>query len=182
MTQEQGRREYSLRPGVYGQFLIDLFELWEDDLKRGRQPYIRQFENYIGILMGYVPESCEQRGVCSVQNVVEADGSVYPCDFYAMDGYRLGNLNEEGFEAIERRRREIGFLENSRDHTARCVKCPYFAVCRGGCRRHRQQPGSVPGENRFCESYRMFFEACLPRMQKIARLCMRREGVIKWNI
>ena len=29
---------------TYGQFLIDLFDLWEIDLKRGRQPYIRQFE------------------------------------------------------------------------------------------------------------------------------------------
>ena len=91
---------------TYGQFLIDLFDLWEIDLTRRRQPYIRQFENYISILMGQIPESCEQRG---------------------------------------------------------------------GCRRHRQQPGTAPGENCFCDSYRMFFEACLPRMQEIARQCMRQE-------
>lgn len=176
--EEQGKQEYSLKPEVYGQFLIDLFDLWEFDLKLGRQPYIRQFENYIGILMGQIPESCEQRGICSIQNVVEADGSVYPCDFYVLDAYRLGNLNEEGFDAIDRRRRESGFLENSRNHTESCKKCSYFGICLGGCRRHRQQPGTAPGENCFCKSYRMFFETCLPRMQEIARLCMRQEGKV----
>jgi uncharacterized protein len=57
--------------------------MWYEDLQEGTQPYIRQFENYVGIVMGYQPESCDQRGICTVQNVVEADGSVYPCDLYA---------------------------------------------------------------------------------------------------
>lgn len=172
--EKQGQQDYSLTPRAYGQFLIDLFELWELDLKKGQQPYIRQFENYIGILLGQVPESCEQRGVCSWQNVVEADGSVYPCDFYVLDGYQLGNLNEVGFEEIERRRKEQGFVEASFNHTESCKSCPYFNICRGGCRRHREQPGTATGENWFCESYRMFFEACLPRMQAIAAQLMRR--------
>ncbi|MFH7445038.1 anaerobic sulfatase maturase, partial [Pseudomonas syringae pv. tagetis] len=58
--EKQGQQEYSLTPEAYGQYLIDLFELWELDYRKGQQPYIRQFENYIGILMGHAPESCEQ--------------------------------------------------------------------------------------------------------------------------
>lgn len=170
---EQGKQTYSLTPEVYGRFLIELFDLWETDFRQGRHPYIRQFDNYIGILMGYQPEACEQRGVCGIQNVVEADGSVYPCDFYALDEYRLGNLNEEGFDAIERRRKESGFLEKSHNHTESCRQCSYFGICRGGCRRHRQQPGTVSGENCFCEAYRIFFAARLPRMLEIARMCIR---------
>ena len=64
-------------------------------------PYIRQFENYIGILLGYLPEACDQRGTCGVQNVVEADGSVYPCDFYMLDDYKLGNFNENRLDEID---------------------------------------------------------------------------------
>lgn len=168
LGEAQGQKEYSLTPKAYGQFLIDLFCLWELDLKQGKQPYIRQFENYIAILLGQQPEACEQRGVCSIQNVVEADGSVYPCDFYMLDEYRLGNLNQETFEQINEKRREIGFLERSVNHTDECKSCQYFAVCRGGCCRHREQPGTKTGENYFCESYKMFFEACLPRMLEIA--------------
>lgn len=166
--EKQGQQEYSLTPRAYGRFLIELFELWYLDLQKGEQPYIRQFENYIGILLGQHPEACEQRGVCSFQNIVEADGSVYPCDFYALDEYRLGNLNEDSFAVIEQRRRESKFVESSANHTQECRSCSYFAICRGGCRRHREQPGTAVGENYFCESYRMFFDACLPRMREIA--------------
>ena len=137
ISEHQGQEEYSLSPEMYGRFLIELFELWDLDLRQGKQPYIRQFENYVGILLGQFPESCEQRGVCSFQNIVEADGSVYPCDFYVLDEYRIGNLNEDSFETIHERRLKQGFVEASCNHTEECRACPYFMICRGGCRRHR---------------------------------------------
>ncbi len=172
--EKQGRQEYSLTPKAYGQFLIDLFELWEIDVRRGEQPYIRQFDNYVGILLGQEPESCEQRGYCSRQTVIESDGSVYPCDFYVMDQYRLGTLATEEWEAIESRRKELRFSERSLDHAETCRNCEYFRLCRGGCHRHREQPGTAEGENYFCESYRMFFHACLPALKRIAAACGRR--------
>lgn len=169
-------RDYSLTPEMYGQFLVDLFDLWYLDLQKGEQPYIRQFENYVGILLGRQPESCEQRGVCSFQSIVEADGSVYPCDFYCLDEYRLGNFNEDGMETLVGRLEESGFLQQSANHTRQCRQCPYFFICRGGCRRHREHeelPGCAGGENYFCQSYRMFFDACLGRLQEIAKKLAR---------
>lgn len=65
-----GSQPYSLTPELYGKFLIRLFRLWAADVRQGLQLYIRQFENYIGILLGYQPEACDQRGICSIQNVV----------------------------------------------------------------------------------------------------------------
>ena len=167
----QGEKEFSLTPELYGNFLIELFELWEIDLKQGKQPYIRQFENYISILLGYMPEACEQRGICSFQNVVEADGSVYPCDFYVLDEYNLGNLNENSFEEIQKKRNAIQFVENSCNHLLECKECEYFFICRGGCRKHRDNMGVMDGKNRFCQSYRMFFDACLSRMVEISKRC-----------
>ncbi len=161
-------KDYSLTAKAYGQFLTELFELWYLDVKKGKQPYIRQFENYIGILLGQAPESCEQRGMCSCQNVVEADGSVYPCDFYVMDSYLLGNLNKDSFAKIWERERELRFVEASKNHPPKCQACPYFALCRGGCRRHREQGGGMSEDNVFCEAYKMFFDACLPGMREIA--------------
>lgn len=164
---EAHAREYSLTPEAYGQFLIDLFQLWHLDLQKGEQPYIRQFENYVGILLGRQPESCEQRGVCSLQSIVEADGSVYPCDFYCLDEYRLGNLNNDDMDAILKRLGESGFVQDSVSHGEECRNCPYFLICRGGCRRHRET-GDERGRNRFCSAYKMFFDACLPELQEIA--------------
>ena len=75
LGEKRGENEYSLKPQEYGVFLTKLFDLWYEDYLKGQQPYIRQFENYAGIIMGYAPEACDQRGICSIQNVVEADGS-----------------------------------------------------------------------------------------------------------
>lgn len=165
---EKGNMPYSLTPELYGNFLTELFDLWYADYKKGRQPYNRLFENYIGILMGYVPEACEQRGICSVQYVVEADGSVYPCDFYMLDEYCIGNFNDTSIAQMDKKREEIRFREISMQISKECRECKYLALCRNGCRRNRIPDGPEEYRNYFCESYRMFFDKCLPRMQEIA--------------
>ena len=171
--EKQGKKEYSLSPQEYGGFLNELFDLWYMDLQNGCQPYIRQFENYVAVLMGKQPESCEQRGVCGIQHVVEADGGVYPCDFYTLDAYKLGNLNQCGFEEIAAKREEAGFITQSANQDKGCRSCSYFGLCRGGCARHRTESaegiGGAGGKrNYFCEGYRIFFAHCLGRLEEIA--------------
>ncbi len=168
-----GGHDYSLTPQAYGQFLCDLFDLWYADIEAGEAPSIRDFDNYVQMLMGYPPESCNLRGVCGMQYVVEADGSVYPCDFYVLDDMRLGNLNEEDFPQIDRRRAEIGFIEASEPLDPACGACEYLNICRGGCRRHRET-GAALGRTYFCESYKMFFAHALPGLSAIARALMAR--------
>ena len=169
MGEAAGGREYSLLPQDYGQFLTELFDLWYKDFKKGCQPYIRMFENYISLLLGMGAESCEQNGICGYQNVVEADGEVYPCDFYVLDEYKLGNLNEVSMEDIYEKRKAIGYIERSRNHARSCISCPYFHVCRGGCNRHRvysEEENSYV--NYFCPAYKMFFEQCYDRLCDVA--------------
>ena len=169
LGEEPGSRDYSLTPQDYGQFLIRLFDLWYLDLQKGKQPYIRMFENYIALLLGQEPESCEQRGVCSIQFVTEADGSVYPCDFYVLDPYKMGNFREDTVEEMAKKGRESHFLDPSLTPALECQTCPYLFLCRGGCRRNRTElPNGELGLNYFCPSYRAFFDACLPRMRQIA--------------
>ncbi len=169
LEEKRGMMKYALQPKEYGGFLIQLFELWYEDWKRGTQPNIRQFENYVGILVGYQPEACDQQGVCGIQNVVEADGSVYPCDFYVLDEYRLGNLNESRMDEMDARRQELGFRERSEKLDESCKSCAYYRVCRGGCQRNREYCRETDTYyNYFCEGYRMFFDACMERMKEIA--------------
>lgn len=161
---------YAISAEQYGIFLIRLFELWYRDWKKNRQPYIRQFENYVGMLLGYPPEACEQSGTCGMQYVIEADGSVYPCDFYALDEYRLGNLNENRVMELDEKRKEIQFLERSYRLDPKCRECTHFYLCRGGCQRHRDEiQGTAHYRNFLCEGYRMFFDACGEKMVEIAK-------------
>lgn len=169
LGQSHGENEYALAPEQYGKFLVELFELWYADWKRGNQPFIRQFENYIAIILGYIPEACDQRGICSIQNVVEADGSVYPCDFYMLDEYLIGNFNENRLDEINVRREEIGFIRNSQIVNDACKVCSYYKICRGGCWRNRDfntETGCY--DNYFCKSYQIFFDRCMSKMQEIA--------------
>ncbi len=166
---EPGSLSYSLTPEAYGRFLIDLFGLWYKNWRQGKAPYIRQFENYVGILLGVSPESCEQRGICSVQCVIEADGSVYPCDFYALDQYRLGNINSDRLTDLVSSLIGADFVKGSLRVSSRCRKCPYAALCRDGCRRSRIREEDEDGYyNYFCEGYRMFFDACGERLKEVA--------------
>ena len=166
----KGERPYSLTPEIYGQFLINLFRLWYKDWRRGREPYIRQFENYIGVLLGYPPESCEQRGICSVQCVTEADGGVYPCDFYVMDEYRLGNFNTDRISDFFEHEKAGEFVEESKKWSDRCRSCEYFSLCRNGCRRSRvEEENTGTYRNYFCEGYRSFFKACEKELTEIVK-------------
>ena len=162
---EKGKEEYSLLPEEYGRFLCELFDLWHDDYCHGRLVSIRNFDNYLGILRGYPPEACDMRGQCSIQHVVEADGSVYPCDFYVLDQWKLGNIREEEFGDFAAKERAEEFIALSRNQDAECRNCRYFNLCRGGWRRVRG--GTGQGRNYFCQSYKMFFDHALERMMKM---------------
>ena len=158
---------FALTPARYADFMKRLFDCWYRDFMAGNYISIRQFDNYIGMLRGYPPECCGFSGVCTLQNVIEADGSVYPCDFYVLDEYRLGNLCVDGFETIEQRGKDSGFIEDSVPVPEACRHCRYAALCRNGCRRHRiEGPASV---NRFCEAYRAFFDYSFDRMVSLAQ-------------
>lgn len=169
----EGHREtpFALTPELYGQFLIDLFNLWYQDCKNGKAPYIRQFQNYVAMASGHLPASCDQCGVCSIQYVVEANGNVYPCDFYMLDEYLLGNFNENSFAQTNEKRKEIAFIERSRKLPPHCRSCEYHWICKGGCMRNRDYVSETDVyENYFCASYRIFFDACLDRIRELARL------------
>lgn len=169
---EEGHQktEYAITAENYGVFLNKLFDLWYKDWKKNRQPYIRQFENYISLLLGYPPEACDQRGVCGVQYVVEADGGAYPCDFYMLDEYRLGNFNEQKVAEMDEKRKEKEFIKRSRKLDPACTKCSYYSLCRGGCQRHRDLvTGADVYRNHLCAGYKMFFEHCEGRLKEIAK-------------
>lgn len=166
LDSQASEERWHLSAEAYGTFLTELFDCWYADLQHGEQPYIRQFDNWVGMLSGRAPEACDMRGQCSVQYGFEADGSCYPCDFYMLDEWCLGNALEQSFEDFDARRSELRFIEGSLVLPERCRHCRYERLCCGGCRRHRlESEGQL---NRFCAGYQRFFDAHLPQMLAIA--------------
>ena len=169
LGEERGGHDYSLSCAAFGQYLKDLFDCWYDDAAHGNLTYNRYFTNLLLLMTGRPPEACGMLGQCGRQYVVEADGSVYPCDFYMLDQWRLGSFVTDTVEDIDKRREALGFIQMSVEVNEGCRGCKWYPLCRGGCRRDREP--MVDGKlqkNYFCEAYYQFFEYAYPRLQRLA--------------
>lgn len=154
----------SLSAENYTYFLKRSFDLWFNDLSRGKYVSIRHIDNFLSILLGRPPENCAMCGVCGNYFVVEADGELFPCDFYCKNEYSLGTVFEKNpFELKDKQKDFIAFSRLIHPH---CKTCKYFLLCRGGCRRDRNDDGT---KNKYCQSYFEFFEYAYQRLVTASR-------------
>jgi uncharacterized protein len=180
LEKKDAPEKYAPSVKAYGKFICRLFDLWYNDFIAGHIVSIRAFDNYIQMLCGKPPENCAMSGHCTAYALVEADGSVYPCDFYALDEYRLGNIHTHSFEEMFISETLQNFISPSLIKHELCGGCEYFFICRGGCRREREPvTGGAPSINRYCGAYKIFFAHALPRMYKIAEV-LAGKGRYSW--
>jgi len=159
---------YSLTPERYGSFLKKLFDLWYHDVVHHNIVSIRYFDNLLQMMLGYPPEACDMAGHCSCQFIIEADGGVYPCDFYVIDQWHLGNIKEQSFSQLLNSSLARRFIQSSTYIDAVCRKCPWFPLCRGGCRRWREPfIEGKPQLNYLCLAYKDFFSYTIERFKEI---------------
>ena len=168
-------KDYTLTALDYGKFLDEIFNLWYEDIISRKEISIRHFDNYIKILLGVEQEACDMVGHCNMNAVLESDGSMYPCDFYVLDEYKIGNINESSFTELFKSEKEFQFLKSSLLIDEKCKLCRYFKLCRGGCRRHKILNEKGIFENKFCEGYKYFFDRNIDKMIKIAKYILKRQ-------
>ena len=161
----------SLQPGTYGQMLVECFDLYRAAFFTSAPVRERRMDNYLSILLGYPPEACGMTGSCGLYFLCEADGSIFPCDFYALDEWKLGNICENSFLRLFQSDRMQRFQSEGKHPPAACASCRYFPLCRGGCRRDREPSLTA---NRFCKSYRYFFDNRLTELRDLARKVAKR--------
>ena len=166
----RGGEFYSLRPEAYGKFLCGLFDCWYRDWKSGNYVSIRTFDDYLRILMRMPPSTCAASGSCGSYLVVEGDGSLYPCDFYVLDQWKIGNIMEMSVQAALAAPASVRFIQEGSRRPESCRTCRYFPLCRGGCKRD----WTTQHENYYCTSFKTFFSYSLPRLQEMARAAMGR--------
>lgn len=168
-----GSQAHTLKADCYLSFLKTTFDLYERDFHRGQPVSIRQFDNWLQMLLGMPPESCSMRGQCSLQYIVESDGSVYPCDFYVLDEWKMGNLNEQPLRRIAQSEAGVRFIAPSLAVPENCRTCRWYALCRNGCRRERDPETGI---SRWCGVMQSFWEYAGERMEKMAMEIARRNG------
>ena len=162
----RGSMPWSLKPDAYGRFLCGTFDEWYRDWERGKYVSVRQFDDWVHIAMGMPPGTCASSGQCGGYLVAEADGSLYPCDFYALDEWKLGTAADD-LKALMTCEKMRAFQKRSFRKPTACASCRFYPICRGGCPRDWTEGNGVR-ENYFCPAFRMFFAYAGERIGRIA--------------
>lgn len=142
------KNPYSLSAEDYAAFMKSFFSLWYEELKKNNYISVRLFDNLISVINGHKPEQCGALGFCTLQFVAEADGSIYPCDFFVLDKYKMGNVKENTVAEIAESDGAKAFLSDEAPQNSLCGECRYISLCGGGCKRYRplynQKEGYCP--------------------------------------
>ncbi|MGX6978870.1 radical SAM/SPASM domain-containing protein [Vagococcus elongatus] len=168
------RSRYALTPKRFASFYQQLFQLWLDEFKRGTYRSVKLFDDVFNLLVAGQLTACGILGNCQIQYVIEADGSVYPCDFYVLDNYRLGYIQEKSLRELFEQDVSKMFLCEPRDLSGFCQECPFLKMCNGGCKRMKDAM-YVNKQGDFC-GYQTFLKKFVPQIETIIET---REKVIR---
>lgn len=160
---------FSLAPREFSSFYCRLFDLWWRELGAGNYVSIWLFENIMQMALGQFPSQCGMLGRCAPQFVVESDGSVYPCDFYALDEHRVGDIRNDDLEAMATCEAMHAFLREPRRACSQCADCPFEGMCHRNCKRLN----IAYYDEGYC-GLREFLEYAYPGLQRVARMFARR--------
>lgn len=160
---EHGEKsKYALKPERFYQFYRDLFPLWAKSMQQGKYISVKLFDDLANLYLRGIRTACGISGECGVQFVVEGDGSVFPCDFYMLDEFYMGNLAQEPPHQLYER--GVPFLTFARgyEHDEPCASCRYRSACGGGCKRMRE---SQYLQGQICWYQRLLDEILQPLLQ-----------------
>ncbi len=162
---------FSVEPGPYGQFLIDVFDEWiRRDVGR---IFVNHFDVALAAWTGANPPLCVNSKICGSALAVEHDGGVYACDHFVYPDYRRGNLMTDDLARIINDRRQQAFgMRKQLGLTGQCKACRHLRACNGGCLKHRIActASGEPGHNYLCNGYQRFYDHAAPYMEKMTAL------------
>jgi uncharacterized protein len=150
---------FALTIEEYENTLDTLFTYYKESFDQGNYSSDRLFDNYVRMAQGYSPENCTLAGACTTYFVIEANGDVYPCDFYALDEFKIGNILDHGYVEMFTNSTACHFRRESAPLSEKCQSCKHLHLCRGGCKRYKVHDKET-NENHlyYCDSYYHFFE------------------------
>lgn len=152
----------------YSQEFLKYFHHWLHDKNGVDERSVREALNFV---IGGSDISCSHRDCRYKWLGFNSDGSIYPCDRYFPDKYRIGSIDD--FESIEDIFNSPVYKRYSNEIQKRfdiiCSKCGYWEVCRGGCNASSiAVSGSAAGVDYFsCELFKLNFKGVYEILRNI---------------
>lgn len=155
VDQEGKRAPFSVNPNQYAKFLLKFFSLWKQDEQR---PSIRLFDALLNHYLGRPKGFCTLEESCADYFLIEWNGDVFPCDFFASKENFLGNIAEDDFSTLKQKR-DTQFGLKKRDLPGVCHSCRWKELCFGGCVKDRVfSDNPHPDRTYYCRAYQKFFK------------------------
>ena len=134
-------RDYSLSGEAYLAFLKETFDRYHLAYTEGRPVSIRNFDNWIAMLMGAAGKLRDGRALRS-SLVIEKRRKRLSCDFHALDAWKLGSISDDSLRRMLTGEREQAFLAESLPSPppaahASGISCAATAASAGNCSRNR---------------------------------------------
>ncbi len=126
---------FALTPSLFAKFYCELFDQWGIDYSAGVYRSITMFDSTIALFSGVVPQQCGILGFCSPQFIIDADGTVTPCDFHVEEEHAIGNVNEHSVLQLLKNEMMESFLHEQKRMSKLCETCPFKTMCDGNCKR-----------------------------------------------
>lgn len=161
---------WSVTPEGYGEFLIDIFDTWvRSDVGK---VFVQIFEATLAQWCGYPASVCTLGEYCSDSLTVEHNGDVYPCDHFAKDPHKLGNITQQPLDQIFASQKRIDFtLGKKLSLPLPCHDCRYLFACHGECPKHRFAINCDGSKgNYLCAGLKKFFAHVEPYMNRMRML------------
>ena len=146
-----------LSPEKYGNFLVNMFNVWINSGKEGIK--IREFDEYLRGFLGKDQVLCNHCNVCNCYLTITPSGDVYPCDAFPQNNVvKLGNINDNSVAELKENNNTL--FEKSKDKPIFCDNCEFYSICNGGCRFYRWiNSKDFSKEQFYCKSFYMLFKA-----------------------
>jgi uncharacterized protein len=162
--------DWSVDPDDYGNFLC---AVWDDWLARyfGRL-HVNHFETAVAQSLGMPAQTCVSSPICGKALAVEHDGSVFSCDHFVYDEFRLGSLLDTHEGDLAFSPAQVGFGVAKSDSLPRyCRSCEHLSLCWGECPKNRllRSPEGEPGLNYLCAALKRFYARVRRDMPEIRR-------------
>ena len=164
---EGGLAPFAVSGSAYGEFLCEVFDEWRRCPEP--RPCVRLFDALVEARLAGRPRFCVLAGRCNAYLMVEHNGDVYPCDFFAREEWRLGNLMDVPLEEIYGSALYRRFAAQKSAARGACAGCRWWEICHGGCVKDRLNAGSGPaGRTPLCAGLRRFFDYAMDEFERIA--------------
>jgi radical SAM protein with 4Fe4S-binding SPASM domain len=143
----------------YGQFLVDLCDLWHADRMRWS---IMPLMEWYRAWKGHSRLCCDSRGMCHTSHLgINPDGAVFGCGRQSDHGAnRLGNIFEDDLDEMLERREQAPLAGRSSGlRDGLCRDCRFWELCHGGCpMMGLLYHGDMMRETYFCAARKRLFE------------------------